>query len=73
MSKASDSVTGMFDDLPHVLFIEDVAAVLRCSPSTVRRRIRAGVFAVPPLPGVDKRWRCSRAAFLRWLGRGGAL
>ena len=29
-----------------------VAAVLRCSPSTLRRRIRAGVFTVPTLPGV---------------------
>ena len=72
MSKASDSVAGTFDELPDVLFIADVAAVLRCSPSTVRRRIRAGVFTVPPLPGVDKRWRCSRVAFVRWLGRGGA-
>jgi len=73
MSKAKDSVAGRFDDLPDVLFVQDVAAVLRCSPSTVRRRIRAGVLPVPPLPGVDKRWRCSRVAFLRWLARGGAL
>lgn len=73
MSKVSDSVAGRLDGLPDVLFIEDVAAVLRCSPSTVRRRISAGVFTVPPLPGVDKRRRFSRAAFARWLGAGGAL
>ena len=73
MSKASDSVAGRLAAMPDVLFVRDIAAVLRCSPWTVRRRIRAGVFAVPPLPGVDKRLRFSRAAFERWLGRGGAL
>lgn len=32
---------------PHdVLFIKDVAELLRCSPSTIRRRVRAGVFPV---------------------------
>ena len=43
------------------LFIDDVAALLRCSPSTIKRRLRARVFPVAPLPGVDKRPRWSKA------------
>ena len=71
MSKASDSGSGRLDALPDVLFIEDVAAVLRCSPSTIRRRRQAGVFTVPTLPGVDKRPQFSRVAFLSWFARHG--
>ena len=53
---------------PHdVLFIKDVAELLRCSPSTIRRRVRAGVFPVAPLPGIDKRPRWSRRSFDRWF------
>ena len=37
---------GAADGLPEVLFIDDVAALLRCSPSTIKRRLRARV-----LPG----------------------
>ena len=73
MSKVSHSVAGSPDPLPEVLFVEDVAALLRCSSSTVRRRLRGGVFPVPTLPGVDKRPRFSRAAFMAWLERGGRL
>ena len=47
--------------LPEVLFIDDVAALLRCSPSTIKRRLRARVFPVAPLPGIDKRPRWSKA------------
>lgn len=59
-------------DLPDVLFLEDVAKLLRCSPSTVKRRLRARIFPVPPLPGIDKRPRWSKAALLRWIEVGGS-
>ena len=58
--------------LPEVLFLEDVAALLRCSPSTIKRRLRAHVFPVAPLPGIDKRRRWSKAALLEWLAVGGS-
>ena len=58
------------DALPEVLFMDDVAA-LRCSPSTIKRRLRARVFPAAPLPGIDKRPRWSKAALLEWLGAGG--
>ena len=60
------------DDLPEVLFLEDVAALLRCSPSTIKRRLRARVFPVAPLPGIDKRHRWSKTALLTWLAGGGS-
>ncbi len=60
------------DELPEVLFLEDVAALLRCSPSTIKRRLRAHVFPVAPLPGIDKRPRWSKAALAQWLTVGGA-
>ena len=59
------------DTLPDVLFLEDVAALLRCSPSTIKRRLRAHVFPVAPLPGIDKRPRWSKAAVMQWLAVGG--
>ena len=60
------------DELPEVLFLEDVAPLLRCSPSTIKRRLRAHVFPVAPLPGIDKRPRWSKAALAQWLTVGGA-
>ena len=59
------------DGLPEVLFLDDLAKLLRCSPSTIKRRVRARVFPVAPLPGIDKRPRWSRAMVLRWLAVGG--
>ena len=58
--------------LPEVLLLDDVAALLRCSPSTIKRRLRARVFPVAPLAGIDKRPRWSKAAVLRWLKVGGS-
>ena len=60
------------DDLPEVLFLADVAALLRCSPSTIKRRLRAHVFPVAPLSGIDKRYRWSKVALLQWLAVGGS-
>ena len=72
MLNGGNSVPGRLDGLPDVLFVEDLAMVFRCSPSTIRRRLRARVLTIPTLPGVDKRPRFSRAAVEAWLVRGGA-
>lgn len=60
------------DALPEVLFLGDLAALLRCSPKTIRRRLKAHVFPVAPIPGIDKRPRWNKAAVLQWLAAGGA-
>ena len=60
------------DELPDVLFLEDLAALLRCHPKTIKRRLEAHVFPVAPIPGIDRRPRWSKAAVLRWLAAGGA-
>src|SRR5216683_3070890 len=52
---------------PDVLFIEDVARMLRTSRSTIERRRRAGTFPIPELPGIDGRPRWSRQAVERYL------
>jgi len=59
--------------LPEVLFLEDMAALLRCSRSTLERRLRARTFPLAPIQGVDKRLRWSKAAALHWLAMGGGL
>ena len=59
------------DALPEVLFADDVAALLRCSRSTLERRVRARVFPLAPIHGVDKRPRWSKVAVLQWLAVGG--
>lgn len=61
------------DELPDVLFLGDLAALLRCHPKTIRRRIEARVFPVAPIPGIDRRPRWSKAAVLQWLAAGGSL
>ena len=58
------------DDLPEVLLLEDMVVLLRCSKSTIKRRLRAGVFPLSPLPGIDRKLRWSKAAVLRWLATG---
>ena len=50
-----------------VLFIEDVAHVLRTSRSTIERRRRSGTFPIPELPAIDERPRWSRQAVERYL------
>ena len=45
-----------------VLFLRDVAERLRCSPDTIRRRLRDGTFPVAPIPGIDHRMRFPTAA-----------
>jgi hypothetical protein len=49
---------GRFSSPPNplpMLFIEDLAGVLRTSRSTIARRRRAGTFPIPELPGIDRR------------------
>lgn len=58
------------DELPDVLFLDDLAALLRCHPKTIRRRLNAHVFPVAPIPGIDRRPRWSKAAVLQWLAAG---
>ena len=53
--------------LPRVLFIGDLAAILRCSPATILRRITDGTFPLVPLPPIDSRLRWSRDRVLDWL------
>lgn len=50
-----------------VLFMEDLAIVLRTSRSTIERRRRAGTFPIPELPSIDERPRWSRHAVERYL------
>ena len=52
---------------PDVLFIDDVARILRTSRSTIERRRRAGSFPIPELPSIDGRPRWSRQAVERYL------
>jgi len=59
----SNTVPPMVD----VLFIEDLARVLRTSRSTIERRRRSGTFPIPELPAIDERPRWSRQAVERYL------
>ena len=55
------------DQLPPVLFLPEVALLLRCSESTITRRIGDGTFPVHPLPSIDRRPRWSRDRLLEWI------
>ena len=59
------------EKLPDVLFVEEVAELLRCHPKTIKRRLDHHVFPVAPIPGIDRRPRWSKAEVLQWLSTGG--
>ncbi len=54
-------------DCADVLFIDDVAKVLRTSRATIERRRRARAFPIPELPAIDHRPRWSRASVEKFL------
>lgn len=72
MSRLRDPDSGGVDDWPDILLIADMAALLRCSESTIKRRLRAGTFPVAPLAGIDRKRRWSKWAVWRWLASGEA-
>ena len=67
MEKALESASGRNVLLSEVLFIEDLAGILRTSRSTIERRRRAGSFPIPELPSIDGRPRWSRQAVEQFL------
>ena len=52
---------------PEVMFIDEMAHILRTSRSTIERRRRAGTFPIPELPSIDERPRWSRQAVEAYL------
>jgi hypothetical protein len=52
---------------PEVLFIDDLARMLRTSRSTIERRRRAKSFPIPELPAFDGRPRWGRSAVENFL------
>lgn len=58
-------------DYDGTLLIADMVRVLKTSDMTIRRRLRAGTFPIPTLPGVDNRLRWSGPVVKRWLERNG--
>ena len=60
--------------LPAVLRrLAELAALLRCSPRTIRRRLADGVFPLAPLPRLGRTLRWHTADVLRFLERGGPV
>ena len=61
------------DPIPAVLFIADLARVLRTSRRNIERMRRARAFPIPELPQIDKRARWSGEAVRRFLASGYAV
>jgi hypothetical protein len=55
---------------PDVLFIEDIAKLLRTSRATIERRRRDRSFPIPELPAIDKRARWARRSVEEYLSAG---
>lgn len=55
------------ESLPPVLFLPELSRVLRCSESTITRRLADGDFPLRPLPSIDRRPRWSRDRVLEWI------
>jgi hypothetical protein len=66
-ARGNEMTSGSASTPPQILFIGDVAALLRVSRSTIERRRREGTFPIPELPGLDCRPRWSRIAVERFL------
>lgn len=58
---------------PAVLFLEEVAGILRVSRSTIERRRRDGTFPIPELPSLDRRPRWSRSEVERYVESNGRV
>jgi predicted DNA-binding transcriptional regulator AlpA len=58
---------GALDELPLVLFVEDVARLLGTSRSSIYRALRARTFPIPQLASVDRKPRWSRLAVVKFL------
>jgi predicted DNA-binding transcriptional regulator AlpA len=69
--------TGVADNevnrTPAVLFLDDVAGILRVSRSTIERRRRDGTFPIPELPSLDRRPRWSRSEVERYVESNGRV
>ena len=53
---------------PDVLFIQDLAPLLRTTVRRLRHTMKVTPWLLPePLPSLDKRWRWSRVVVERWL------
>lgn len=57
------------DDFGDVLLLRDVAAVLKTSDRTIKRRLRAGTFPIRTLPSINKRRRFAKVDVARFLNR----
>ena len=53
--------------LPDVLTIDELATLLRCSHTTIRRGLAARTFPVAPLDCLDWKHRWSKHQVARWL------
>jgi hypothetical protein len=60
-------------DYAGTLLIADMVRVLKTSDNTIRRRLKAGTFPIPPLDGIDNRLRWSGPVVKRWLDRNGPM
>jgi hypothetical protein len=60
-------------DYDGTLLIADMCRVLKTSDNTIRRRLKAGTFPIPPLDGIDNRLRWSGPVVRRWLEKNGPL
>lgn len=54
------------DELPSVLFIDDLAKALRCSRSTIEKQRRDHGNLPPEMPAIDKRPRWDKATVRAW-------
>jgi hypothetical protein len=57
-------------DMPAVLFLDDLARVLRTSRRTLQKLRRARALPIPELPSLDKRPRWSGEVVQRFLATG---
>ena len=71
ISAMTNEALARLEALPDVLTIRELAPVLRCSVTTIKRRIRARSFPIPLLGGIDNRKRFAKSAVRRYLDGGG--
>ena len=67
MGQGSRRLRVSLEECGDVLTLEELASVLYTSPTTIKRRLRAGTFPIRPLVGIDRRKRWSRTEVRRYL------
>ena len=62
-------MSDILDELPDVMFLDDLAKALRCSRTTIEKQRREHGNLPPEMPAIDKRPRWAKGTVRAWMAQ----